>query len=102
MFVIDLAGFHEAPAQGKLPVQDLQRSRTELDSTVLTGLGGVLIDAADARFADCQGAVRRVEIRHQQGDMFGRTHSREKSELVVVPLSLAQSSRMAAVIVWAS
>jgi hypothetical protein len=68
MFVIDLAGIHEALAQSELPIQDLQRSRTEFDSTVFTGLGGVLVDAADARFADrqwatpviCEAVVRKL------------------------------------------
>lgn len=67
----------------------MQRSRTEFDSTVLAGLGGVLVDTADACFADRQRAARRIEIRHEEGDLFGRTQSGEESELVVVPLSLA-------------
>jgi len=87
--VIDLAGAYEVLAQRELPVQYLQRSLTEFYSAVLAGLGGILVDAADPRFIDRKCLLCRIEIRHDDGNLLGRTQSCEEPELVVVSLRLA-------------
>ena len=63
--------------------------RTERDSTILAGLGRVLVDASDARFVDPERRVRRIEIRNDECNLFGRTQPHEESELIVVPLRFA-------------
>ena len=71
--MLNLARAYQRIAQGELTRQDLQCPRTERDSTILAGLARVLVDASDACFVDRERPMRRIEIRNDECNLFGRT-----------------------------
>jgi hypothetical protein len=74
--------------QSKLPLHNENRSAAELDTTILVGLGAILVDAVNAGFGDAQHPVDSIVVGDEQRNLLRGPQSGKETELVVVALGL--------------
>jgi hypothetical protein len=89
VIVIDLACTLELGAQGQLALQDSQCPRTQLHPPILAGLGCILVVAIDACLRDRECPACRIEVGHDERNLFRRSQSGEEPKLIIVALCFA-------------
>jgi hypothetical protein len=72
-----------------LSLEDRDRSRAELDPTILAGFGAIFVNTVHARFGDTENAVDSIVVAHGERDFFRRPKSGKKAELFVVAVGFA-------------
>jgi hypothetical protein len=62
VIMVDSPASFQVPIKCKLPLQDRDRARVELDRPVFARFGRVFIGAIDSGFADRQGSTDFIEV----------------------------------------
>ena len=73
----------------ELAVQDFSRARIELNQSILARLRIIAIDAVDARLRDKDRPCPNVVVANGERNLFRRTQSSEKPELIEIALRFA-------------
>jgi hypothetical protein len=89
VLVIDLPGGHEGFSETKLPSQNGQRTRAQLNAAIFACLRFIAIDAGDSRFVDADDSLNEVDVREHEGNLLGRSQAGEKAKLIVVALGFS-------------
>jgi hypothetical protein len=76
--VIDAPLASQPFSQPKLTLNDRNGARAQPDSSILSGLGHILVDSEDPGFGDTQHAMSGVVVRDDEGDFLGGAESGEK------------------------